>query len=58
MVAVSLTLKIQYYTTMIKTKITIKGIDYTIRGRTEKDIKGAIKAIKQLHKKTKEDDAI
>ena len=58
MVAVSLTLKIQYYTIMIKTNITIKGINYTVRGRTEKDIKLAIKAIKQLNKKTKEDDAI
>lgn len=43
---------------MKKQEITIKGITYTVRGKTEKDIKKAIKDLRTLNKKTKDEDAI
>jgi hypothetical protein len=41
---------------MIKQEVTIKGITYTVRGRTPIDIEIAIKALKKLNRKTKEQD--
>lgn len=41
---------------MIKTTVTIKGIDYIVRGRTAKDIKVGVKALKTINKKTPKQD--
>jgi len=39
-------------------EVTIKGITYTVRGKTEKAIKKAVKDLRTLNKKTKDEDAI
>tara|TARA_R110000803_G_scaffold108598_1_gene176948 strand:- start:328 stop:474 length:147 start_codon:yes stop_codon:yes gene_type:complete len=41
---------------MIKTTITIKGIEYTIRATTQQGIDDAIKDLKKLNKKTTKKD--
>jgi len=47
---------------MIKTTVTVKGIEYTIRATTQQGIEDAIKNLKKLNKKTtkkdKDQDAI
>ena len=35
---------------MIKKEVTVKGITYTVRGNTQKDIAIAVKALKRLTK--------
>ena len=40
---------------MIKKEVTVKGITYTVRGNTQKDIAIAVKALKRLTK-TKSDN--
>jgi hypothetical protein len=39
-------------------EVTIKGITYTVRGETDKAVKKAIKDLRTLNKKTKDEDAI
>jgi len=50
-------LKKQSNTIMIKQEVTVKGITYTVRGSTQRDIEIAVKALKRLTKtKTKSDN--
>jgi len=41
---------------MIKTEITIKGITYTVRAKTQDGIQDAIKQLKKLNRKKKDGD--
>jgi len=55
-VDVSHQLKKQLNTIMIKTEITIKGITYTVRAKTQDGIQDAIKQLKKLNRKKKDGD--
>jgi len=41
---------------MIKSEVTIKGITYTVRAKTQDGIQDAIKQLKKLNRKQKDED--